>query len=377
MSRLIPLKHPRPDARHFLDVLAGRKKAVPPLVEYLVDDVVMKPIVESLLERPWVPSGSVGTSHEVRRSAPDRTAQKAYLDTFIEFWLRMGYDFVRFEQDLGFQETHLELADTAPGSTKQRAWADQHQGTLRTWEEFERYPWPKVEEFDFFPFEYVSTHLPEGMGMITCHGGGLYEHLSWIMSYEGLCMALYDAPDLVKAVADRIGGLLTSFYEHLLQLDGVIAIFQGDDMGFKTGTLLAPDVLRQYCLPWQKRFAAMAHEKGRPYFLHSCGNLAAIMEDLIEDVRIDGKHSYENAIMPVQEFQEKWGSRIAVLGGLDINILTRSTPDQVRAEVGKLMDDCGPRGRYAVGSGNSVPSYIPVENYLAMVEEAVSRRGLQ
>ncbi len=78
-------------------------------------------------------------------------------------------------------------------------------------------------------------------------------------------------------------------------------------MGFKTGTLLAPDVLRQYCLPWQKRFAAMAHDKGRPYFLHSCGNLAAIMEDLIEDVRIDGKHSYENAIMPVQEFQKKSG----------------------------------------------------------------------
>jgi len=37
---------------------------------------------------------------------------------------------------------------------------------------------------------------------------------------------------------------------------------------------------------------------------------------------------------------------------------------------------CGARGRYAVGSGNSVPSYIPVENYLAMVEEAVTRRGL-
>ncbi len=35
------------------------------------------------------------------------------------------------------------------------------------------------------------------------------------------------------------------------------------------------------------------------------------------------------------------------------------------------MDDCGPRGRYAVGSGNSIPSYIPVENYLAMVDEAL------
>jgi uroporphyrinogen decarboxylase len=120
----------------------------------------------------------------------------------------------------------------------------------------------------------------------------------------------------------------------------------------------------------------MTHEKGKPYFLHSCGNLAAIMEDLIEDVKIDGKHSYENAIIPVAEFQKKYGDRIAVLGGLDINILTRATPPEVRREIGKLMDECGPRGRYAVGSGNSVPSYIPVANYLAMVEEAVTRRGL-
>jgi uroporphyrinogen decarboxylase len=100
------------------------------------------------------------------------------------------------------------------------------------------------------------------------------------------------------------------------------------------------------------------------------------MDDLIDDVKIDGKHSYEDAIMPVQEFQRKFGDRIAVLGGLDINILTRCTPQQVRSEIGKLMDECGARGRYAVGSGNSVPSYIPVENYLAMVEEAVTRRGL-
>ena len=376
MKTILPLKKPRPDARHFLDVVMGRKAAVPPLVEYLVDDVVMKPIVENLLGRTWLPAGSTGTSHEVRRSAPAREAQKAYLDTYIEFWLRMGYDFVRFEQDMGFQETHLELADTAPGSTKQRAWADQHTGAIMSWNDFERYPWPKVEEFDFFPFEYISSHLPEGMGMITCHGGGIYEHLSWIMSYEGLCMALFDSPDLVKAVSERIGGLLVQFYRHLLDLPGVVAIFQGDDMGFKTGTLLAPDVLRTWCLPWQKKLAAMAHDTGRPYFLHSCGNLLSIMDDLIDDVKIDGKHSYENAIIPVQEFQKKYGNRIAVLGGLDINILTRCTPAEVRAEIGKLMDECGPRGRYAVGSGNSIPSYIPVENYLAMVEEAVTRRGL-
>jgi uroporphyrinogen decarboxylase len=376
MDTRLPLKNPRPDAGHFIDVVMGRAKGVPPLVEYLVDDVVMKPIAEDLMGRRWVAEGASGTSHEVRRGRPDRNAQEAYLDTFIEFWRRMGYDFVRYEKSLDFPEGHLETADTAPGSPKKRAWADQHVGAIMSWEDFERYPWPKVEEFDFFPFEYVNAHLPEGMGMITCHGGGIYEHLSWIMSYEGLCMALYDKPGLVKAVVDRIGGLLVRFYEHLLGMDHVIAIFQGDDMGFRTGTLISPDALRTYCLPWQRRLAGMAHVKGLPYFLHSCGNLREIMEDLIEDVGIDGKHSYENAIIPAVDFQTQYGDRIAVLGGLDIDILTRDTPQNVRKETGRLMDLCGERGRYAVGSGNSVPSYIPVANYLAMVEEAASRCGL-
>jgi len=58
-----------------------------------------------------------------------------------------------------------------------------------------------------------------------------------------------------------------------------------------------------------------------------------------------------------------------VLGGIDINILSGGTPDGVREKTRQLMETCGARGRYAVGSGNSVPSYVPVENYLAMIDE--------
>jgi hypothetical protein len=44
----------------------------------------------------------------------------------------------------------------------------------------------------------------------------------------------------------------------------------------------------------------VAHEAGRPYILHSCGNLSAILEDLIEDVGTDGRHSFEDVIEPVE-----------------------------------------------------------------------------
>jgi uroporphyrinogen decarboxylase len=192
------------------------------------------------------------------------------------------------------------------------------------------------------------------------------------MSLEGVCLAVHDNPALVQAVCDRLGELMTGFYRHLLDLERLIVVFQGDDMGFRTGTLIGPEDLRQYILPWHKRFAAMAHGKGLPYFLHSCGNLSKIMEDLIEDVGIDGKHSFEDAILPADEFQALYGDRIAVLGGVDINILAAGTPEQVRQRTRGLMAACGPRGRYAIGSGNSIPSYIPVENYLAMVDEALA-----
>lgn len=189
------------------------------------------------------------------------------------------------------------------------------------------------------------------------------------MSLEGLSLALYEDPALVKAVADRLGGLMIDFYRQILDLENLVAVFPGDDMGYKSATLVSPAHLREYTLPWHRRFAAMTHERGIPYFLHSCGNVVPIMEDLIEDVRIDGKHSFEDAIIPVQDFQSRFGDRIAVLGGLDINILAGKSVSEVRNHVRFLLETCGEKGRYAIGSGNSVPSYVPLENYLAMIEE--------
>jgi uroporphyrinogen decarboxylase len=164
---------------------------------------------------------------------------------------------------------------------------------------------------------------------------------------------------------------MLSFYSRLVELPNLIAIFPGDDLGFRSATLLSPDALRRFILPWHKRFAATAHEHGIPYFLHSCGNLEAIMGDLIDEVGIDAKHSFENAILPIEEFQSRYGRRVGVLGGVDVDVLARASPDGVRAEVRRIIDICGTRGRFAIGSGNSIPSYIPVENYLSMVDEAL------
>ncbi len=359
MLTSLPLKDPRPDIRACMASLLGRPgSGRVPLVEYLVDESVMKPVVTELLGRPWVPESA------------GREAWPAALDNVIAFWAGLGYDAVRFERGLPFAEPKVLAADPGRSDGTERAWANEHRGAISDWEDFERYAWPDVASFDFFPYEYISGHLPDGMGLFACHAGGPFEHLSWIMSYEGLCIALIEDRALVKAVSDKVGELLTAFTRHILDLPNLAAVFAGDDMGFRSSTLVSPADLREFSLPWHKKIAAMAHGRGKAYFLHSCGNLAGIMEDLIGDVGIDGKHSFEDAILPIERFQERYGAKVAALGGVDINILSAGTPGEVRGRTRRLVETCGPKGGFAVGSGNSIPSYVPAENYLAMVDEA-------
>jgi len=358
----LPLKNPKPDAKHLIDVVMGRTPCDRvPLVEYIIDDVHIKEIARRL-NQPFTPAPTTDML------APKRCDTR-YLDNMIQCWHHLGYDYVRIERNAGFQLAK-ELADDID-TQKERSWVESTTGLIESWDDFERYPWPSVTDECFADIEYINDHLPDGMGLISSHCAGVYEHLSFIMGYETLCIALYESPDLVQAVTDRIGDIMVDFYRKLVQFDRLVAVWPGDDMGFKTGTLIRPEQLIQYILPHHKRFAEIAHNAGLPYFLHSCGNVLSIMDNLIDDVKIDAKHSFEDVIIPIADFQKRFGDRIGVLGGVDVDILTKKSPDDIRAHTRKIIDTCAPRGRFAIGSGNSIPSYVPTDNYLAMIDEAL------
>ena len=84
---------------------------------------------------------------------------------------------------------------------------------------------------------------------------------------------------------------------------------------------------------------------------------------------IDALHSFEDTIVSVVSIKEQYGDRIAALGGIDVDFLCRATEEQVRQRVRHTLQECMPGGGYCLGTGNSVANYIPVDNYLAMVDE--------
>ena len=288
----------------------------------------------------------------------------------VDFQLATGYDYLPANVGLPLQLAAAQVTeDTSDENSKgKRVWLDEHTGRMDSWEAFEKFKWPSTSDINYSFVEAASAIVPDGM-KVMLRTTGILENVQWMMGYENMAMCLYDEPELVAALFEKLGELMVSVYENAAEIDNVEFFAMGDDLGFKSATLFSPEVLRKYVFPLQKRCVQAAHKHGGVFILHSCGNLESIMDDLIDDVKIDAKHSYEDVITPVEEAKKLWGDRVAIVGGLDIDLMCRSTEEEVRARTRHILEVCSKGGGFAMGTGNSVANYIPLKNYYAMLDE--------
>ena len=239
---------------------------------------------------------------------------------------------------------------------------------------FERYKWPDPESADTAILDSLLITMPEGMKLMGHSPDGLLENVIKLMGYESLCYAIVDDPALVRDVFDAVGLRLLQYYERIVPHEAIGACIVNDDWGFKTQTMLSTHQMRQYVFPWQKRFVKAIHRAGKPAILHSCGHFDRIFDDIVEDMAFDARHSYEDTILPIEHAYDRYHSRIAILGGIDVDFMCRAEPEEIYKRSRAMLDRSSERGGYALGTGNSVPDYIPDENYFAMISAVLDLR---
>jgi len=347
-----------PDVSELIDIVTRRKppRRVHP-IELFLDEEIRNAVADRF---------GLGAK-------PDPQDTAAVLSRDIRVHAFLGYDMFRVRgapKDL-FPMRHLPAEDTTAErrqSRGDRQWQEEHQGPIQSWADFESYPWPKLSDVDLTQHEWLEKHLPDGMAFydLSSH---IFELQSFLLGYESLCYLVVDDPALADAVLQRVGEFTVAYTETLADCTRVGVIWGSDDLGFRTGTMMSPAYLRAKILPWHTRCAEIAHRHGKPYLLHSCGNLDQIAEDLIETVRIDAKHSYEDTILPAVEAKKRYGNRMAILGGIDMDFLCRSNEEQVRRRTRETLEQCMPGGGYCLGTGNTVANYLPLDNYLGMLDE--------
>jgi uroporphyrinogen decarboxylase len=238
---------------------------------------------------------------------------------------------------------------------------------------FDAYHWRNPDDFDYSSLESVKDDLPPGMKLIVRGPGGVLENAISIVGYDNLCLMLYDDPGLVSDIFENIGTRLVCHYEKSLAYATVGACISNDDWGFKTQTMLSLKDMHKYVFPWHKRIVETIHASGRPAILHSCGYAEEIMMDIAGDMCYDGKHSFEDTIMPVEKAYMKWGRQIAILGGIDLDFICRSSAEAIHQRAKFMLELAAGNGGYALGTGNSVPEYIEDEKYFALISAATGQ----
>lgn len=368
------------DASSFNDLISvceGRK--LPDKVhqiEVIFDEEIKKEIMEKYLGIGYhPPAGMLFPRKEMAGSKDYRAAKERYYRSNIDFHYHMGYSLVTDHDFLigleGFNSVSSACKDVAPLSRGKRAWAQQGSGMIRDWKSFEVFPWDEIERLLDSYYEHidlVSKNLYDDM-KIAAVGAVNAQILGWVLGFEGLFYLLRDDYSLVKAVFDRMGSITYKMYEIACSHADVAVLWHGDDLGFKTSTMYSPDTLRDLLFPWMKKYSSLAHASGKRFWVHCCGYKESIMKDFIEDIKIDALHSFEEACCPVRDYKEKYGGDISILGGVDVDILARAGEQELRSYIRDILESCQDKGRYILGSGNSITNYIPIKNYLIMLEE--------
>ena len=331
----------KPDFDNLLAVLENKKPKRPTLFEFFMNNTIYENAAGATLENP----GNLFEQQQIR----------------IKAFEALGYDYATVTCMFGFSH----------GEQERDATISQNEGVMITnRKSFADYPWPVVDDFDYSLLEKLSPFVPDGMKMVVHGPGGVLENVMSLVGYDNLCFMSVDDPELLQEICDAVGSRLVRHYELVGQYDMVGAMISNDDWGFKTQTMMSPDDMREYIIPWHVKISEAIHASGKPAILHSCGNLDLMMDDIIDVIGYQGKHSFEDAICPVEDAYVKWGDRIAILGGIDLDFICRESPAAVYERSKRMLDSSMNRGGFALGSGNSIPEYVPTENYMAMLKAA-------
>jgi uroporphyrinogen decarboxylase len=343
-----------PNYQHIVDAAYNKEAKRLPLYEHGFDPTV----VEKIIGEPVLPllRGSYAEKVEAYR----RIARCG---------MQLGYDVIPFERGMTeLVQQNAGLMGHAPAIIENMA-------------DLERFPWDQKRDeyirlFDE-DFNALREALPEGMKAVGGIGNGLLEVIQDFVPFQELAFLQVDEPEVYDVLWHKIGDLMVEIWTWMLEnhADSFAVCRFGDDLGFKSSTLIQPDDIRKHIIPQYKRVVDLVHSCDKPFLLHSCGKIYDVMGDLIDEVGIDAKHSNEDAIDTFDVWVDRYGDRIGNFGGIEMNIMTLNTPEEVKQYVRDLLPKIEGHGGIAIGTGNQISDYTEPANWIAMCEAVREWRG--
>lgn len=234
---------------------------------------------------------------------------------------------------------------------------------------------PNLENFEFpeppgrVEFSHFPNFIEENKDKFIVGGAGHLFEVAWgLRGVENFFMDMVLHPEFVDDLMEGIMNYFLAVIDLAIEFDIDVFAF-GDDWGSQNkGLMMGPTHWRRFIKPYLARMFSRVKDAGKFVYIHSDGQVEAIFDDLIE-IGLDIYNPFQPEIMDVYKLKNEYGDRLCFHGGIGIqDLLVQGTPQQVKSEVQRLIDEVGAGGGYILSPAHSVLADTPVQNIAAMIE---------
>mgnify|MGYP000297663730 CR=1 FL=1 len=247
-----------------------------------------------------------------------------------------------------------------------------------SWIDIRDYDWPDPDKL--VHIKAVKNSLrkarSESDRAVVLHlSEGIMERAAWLMGYERFYIQLARNSSLVLGVISKVLECKMALWEQVLNgvEDCVDIIAEADDLATQKGPMIAPAFYRKNIKPLHKELFTFLHKRA-PHarlFFHTCGSVYDFIPDLI-DVGVDILNPVQvsAAKMDTKVLKKEFGNDLCFWGGgVDTQrILPRGSPEEVKAEVKRRIEDLAPGGGFVFATVHNIQADVPAENIIAMYQ---------
>ncbi|HEY5584289.1 MAG TPA: uroporphyrinogen decarboxylase family protein [Ruminiclostridium sp.] len=196
-----------------------------------------------------------------------------------------------------------------------------------------------------------------------------YEYLWRCIGTENAMYWMLEEPEMYMAFVDRIGDFLAEFLKAQIKASNgrLSGMYIWGDVAYTKGMLFNPKTWRKIFKPHVKKLIDICHENNLMIIYHGCGNATPIYDDFVE-IGLDAYNPLEvKAGLDVVEIKKRYGGRLAFVGNIDVRVLEKGNPDEIKREVLYKLQ-AGKNGGWIFQSDHSVSSDVEPESYALAVK---------
>ena len=201
------------------------------------------------------------------------------------------------------------------------------------------------------------TDIPVFCGVI-----GPYSLAGRIFDMTELMMECYDSPDEVKLLLSKVTEFITEYVKAFKAAgaDGVV-------LAEPAAGLLSPALAEEFSTPFVQQIFDAVNSNDFVLCYHNCGNAVGDMAENIATLDADIFH-FGNAI-DLKKIIPRMPSDRIVMGNVDPVMFRNGTPEDIKADVERIFNECSQYDNFMISSGCDIPAAAKWENIDAYFEK--------